>query len=325
MPRRPRFRDRGEFGPTIDATAERLGISATAVEKDYWVSEVLNGMATEFAEDFILKGGTSLSKGYRLIHRFSEDIDILVLPGGRGRGATDRLMKRMAESAAAGIGGTASAVGGAESGRHRSYEIHYPALRSATQLIGTSVLLEMGVRGGAEPMDTTPIGCLLGDVLAEAGTDLSDFSDLEPFDLVVLHPGRTLLEKLVGVHAEARRLAADPELAADRRTGRHFYDIYELLADGPVHGLLADRHQVERILEEVAEITRAHFTKAGETIEVRPPGGFAESAAFKLDSHVSERLRAAYEATMPQLYFGTGPLPTWEAIAERVAENSARL
>lgn len=322
VPEHPRFRDRPEFGPTIDAAAERLGISATAVEKDYWVSEVLRVMATEFAEAFILKGGTSLSKGYRLIQRFSEDIDILVLPGGRGRGATDKLMKQMSESAAAGIGGAASAVGGAETGRHRSYKIHYPALGPATELISTRVLLEMGVRGGAEPFQTAAIGCLLGDLLGEAGTDLNEFSDIEPFDLIVLHPGRTVLEKLVGVHAEARRLAADSELVADRRTGRHFYDIYELLANEPVLHLLADRGQVERILEEVAEITLAHFTKAGETVEVRPPGGFAESPAFKLGLDVSERLRAAYEETMPQLYFGLTPLPSWEVIAERVIQHA---
>ena len=321
MVEQSRLRDSDEFAPTIDAAAERLAISATAIEKDYWVSEVLRVLAAQFADDFVLKGGTSLSKGYHLIQRFSEDIDLLVLSGSRGRGAIDRLMKQMAESAAAGIGGDASAFGGAETGRHRSFDIGYPAVRPATDLIRTSVLLEIGVRGGDHPQETAYIGCLLGDLLADAGTDLNEFSDLMPFPLVVLHPGRTLLEKLVGVHAEARRLAADPELAADRRIGRHFYDVHELLADEPVRHLLADRAQVERILEEVEEITRAHFIKPGETVEVRPPGGFAESPAFEVGSDVSERLRAAYEATMPHLHFGSDPLPTWPAICDRLREH----
>ena len=90
-----RFRDSDEFGPTLDAVAERLGISATAVEKDYWVSEVLRVLVTEFPDDFIFKGGTSLSKCFRIVERFSEDIDVLVLPGDRGRGSVDRLMKLM--------------------------------------------------------------------------------------------------------------------------------------------------------------------------------------------------------------------------------------
>ena len=74
------LRELNEFGPTINAAAERLGISATAVEKDYWVSQAFRVLAKNYEGDFIFKGGTSLSKGYRIIERFSEDIDILVLP-----------------------------------------------------------------------------------------------------------------------------------------------------------------------------------------------------------------------------------------------------
>jgi Nucleotidyl transferase AbiEii toxin, Type IV TA system len=192
----PRFRDSAEFGPTLDAAAERLGISATAVEKDYWVSEVLRVLARDFGGDFIFKGGTSLSKGYRIVERFSEDIDILVLPGGRGLGTTDRLMKDMGQAAAAGIGGQASPSGGSQTGRHRSYEVSYPATREPTTLVRTSVLLEMGIRGGQDPHEPAAISCLLGDSPETAGTNLSEFTDLEPFDVVVLHPGRTLLEKL---------------------------------------------------------------------------------------------------------------------------------
>ena len=173
-----RFADLGEFGPTLDAAAERLGISPTAVEKDYWVSQVLRVLGRDFDGDFIFKGGTSLSKGYRLVERFSEDIDVLVLPGERSRGATDRLMKAMAEAAATGVGGSATGVGGSETGRHRSYEIAYAATREPTALIRTSVLLEMGVRGGPHPHTPVPISSLLGDVLEAAGTDLGEFDDL---------------------------------------------------------------------------------------------------------------------------------------------------
>ncbi len=93
------------------------------------MSEVLRVLGRDFGGDFIFKGGTSLSKGFRMVERFSEDIDVLVLPGERGRGATDKLMKAMGEGAASGIGGSGSAVGGSETGRHRSYEVAYPATR----------------------------------------------------------------------------------------------------------------------------------------------------------------------------------------------------
>jgi predicted nucleotidyltransferase component of viral defense system len=60
-----RFADSGEFGPTLDAVAERLGISPIAVEKDYWISQVLRVLGRDFDGDFVFKGGTSLSKGSR--------------------------------------------------------------------------------------------------------------------------------------------------------------------------------------------------------------------------------------------------------------------
>jgi hypothetical protein len=117
------------------------------------------------------------------------------------------------------------------------------------------------------------------------------------------------------------RLAGGPELAADHRTGRHFYDIHQLLGDSRVIDFLGKRDEVGQVIEEVAEITQAHFTKTDQPTEVRPKDGFAGSPAFDLNSNVSERLRTAYEETMPQLYFGTDPLPSWEAIAGRVIQH----
>ena len=319
-----RFRDAKEFGPTLDAAAEQLGISATAVEKDYWVSQTLRALTDAFAGDFIFKGGTSLSKGYRIVERFSEDIDILVLRGERGRTATDKLMKTMGNAAAAGIGGEASKFGGSETGRHRSYELAYPAIRKATPMIRTSVLLEMGVRGGPHPHERVPINSLLGDALATRGTDLSEFADLEPFEVLVLHPGRTLLEKLVHIHELAQELARGPARKPDGRSGRHFYDVFQLLGDDRVRDLLADRELVGHVLNNIREITRQHFDTSGD-IELRPPSGFATTRAFDVTTDVSQRLRASYDATMPELYFGSAALPAWDEICDRIADHSELL
>lgn len=94
------LRDLKNFDATIDAAAEQLSINAVIIEKDYWVSQVLRVLAKQFPHDFTFKGGTSLSKCYRLIQRFSEDVDILILPNGRGGGALDTLMKNMATATA---------------------------------------------------------------------------------------------------------------------------------------------------------------------------------------------------------------------------------
>lgn len=307
------FRESVEFGPTLDAAAERLGISATAVEKDYWVSQVLRVLSAGFSDDFVFKGGTSLSKAFGIVERFSEDVDLLVLAGARGRGGVDKLMKSMADAAAAGLGGEKSPVGASETGRHRSYEIKYPATREATSLIATSVLLEMGIRGGPHPSQSASIGSLLGDALNEEGVETADYDDLAPFDVLVLHPARTLLEKLAHIH----QLALEPE--PRRRNGRHFYDIHQLLGHPDVMTLLQDREQTRQVIESIDEVTRSHWGGT-ESQSVRPGGGFASSPAFDPSSPVAAELRAAYEATMPELYFGKDPLPAWEQICARVAD-----
>jgi hypothetical protein len=163
----------------------------------------------------------------------------------------------------------------------------------------------------------------LGDLLESAGTAIKEFSDLRPFEILALHPGRTLLEKLVLVHDLSKK-EEDLVNLMNRRVGRHFYDIYELLDDARVLEFLADRELVSEVLENVTSINRTYYG-ALEEENVRPSGGFATCRVFNLDSAASQRIHVAYEQTMPELYFGSDPLPSWEQICERVADSSELL
>ncbi len=88
--------------------ADETGIPAAHVEKDFWVTEVLRGVvasATEAQVVVVFKGGTSLSKAYRLIERFSEDVDVLVvLPDDATKGKRDGILKTLVDGAAAATG-----------------------------------------------------------------------------------------------------------------------------------------------------------------------------------------------------------------------------
>ena len=68
-----------DFKDLIAAVSDNMGIDPTLVEKDYWIMHCLWGLQQQ-GFGFELKGGTSLSKGFGLIHRFSEDIDIRIEP-----------------------------------------------------------------------------------------------------------------------------------------------------------------------------------------------------------------------------------------------------
>src|ERR1035438_4626717 len=68
------------FGETIRAASQHLNINVVFVEKDYWISLVLNHLAkNKYSSQTVFKGGTSLSKGFGLIDRFSEDVDIAII------------------------------------------------------------------------------------------------------------------------------------------------------------------------------------------------------------------------------------------------------
>ena len=71
--------DHKDFNDLIAAVSEAMGIDPSLVEKDYWIMHCLWGLQQQ-GFSFELKGGTSLSKGFGLIHRFSEDIDIRIEP-----------------------------------------------------------------------------------------------------------------------------------------------------------------------------------------------------------------------------------------------------
>ena len=78
-----RLRDNpDELDVYVTMIAAQTGIPAAHLEKDFWVTEVLRGAATASSStgcSVIFKGGTSLSKAHRLIQRFSEDVDLIVI------------------------------------------------------------------------------------------------------------------------------------------------------------------------------------------------------------------------------------------------------
>ncbi len=69
-----------DFSDLVSQASRQLKIPADFVEKDYWVTYVLYRLVKAGVDDFVFKGGTSLSKGWNLIDRFSEDIDLLFVP-----------------------------------------------------------------------------------------------------------------------------------------------------------------------------------------------------------------------------------------------------
>jgi len=84
------------FSEVVIQTAQMMGLPEIYIKKDYWVTYVLKRLSESVYRDrAIFKGGTSLSKAYKLIERFSEDIDLAVVTQGESANQIKQLIKKI--------------------------------------------------------------------------------------------------------------------------------------------------------------------------------------------------------------------------------------
>lgn len=317
--------DLREFEGAIDAAARSLGLAPLFVEKDYWVTQVLRALSERHPGWFVFKGGTSLSKGYGLIERFSEDVDILVSPPKDDSARTrEELLLAMTENVAEelGVAWHAGRTPGRGRMAHRADVLVYPRTTREGTIVPVEdrgVLLETGFAGGDWPGEMVTITPMLCEPLR---IDPAQYTDTTAFAIKALRPARTLLAKLSLLHHVASRHGEDG--APDTRCGRHYYDVYRLLDHPPTRAALADRRQFGRILAEMEQISAQHF--GGWT--PRPGEGYASSPAFasapQSDLHVW--LESRYDEAaehMPSRM--TGRWPTFGQVLARVADRSTLL
>jgi Nucleotidyl transferase AbiEii toxin, Type IV TA system len=148
-----------DFEQAILAAAEHFraeGLRAAVIEKDYYVTEALRIISLTVGEKIIFKGGTSLSKGWNLIQRFSEDIDIFLDPRAfnprLGKRAIDRELKVLRDAVGAHSGlhfvaEESKTIGGFGRSDRFSYQQRF----GGPGEIASRVLLESGTASGREP------------------------------------------------------------------------------------------------------------------------------------------------------------------------------
>lgn len=178
------------FKATIATAAEQLGVQSIAVEKDYWVCEVLRAIVGAYGDAVVFKGGTSLEK-LRIIQRFSEDLDLLVVGNYTSKSAAKSAMKAMLSAAASATGGqrTGEQSGGNLGTLWRKAYLELPlehGERSAGLADPAAVLIELGQSGGPNPSLDGTVESLLARTLKGAVGE--DWDDLRPFAVTTLHP-----------------------------------------------------------------------------------------------------------------------------------------
>lgn len=219
---------------------ERAGLPATAIEKDWHVTLALNLVfSTEFGEHLVFKGGTSLSKGWDLIERLSEDIDlaidrkILGFEGDMSKSQVERLRKAsctfISNDFAKAISKKIDEIDidltlnvpdiRASNTDPLSLELHYEQLTESISYLQPRVLIEVGARSLMEPSTKREIRSIVGESFTDR--DFADKSKLIPTVL----PKRTFLEKVFLLHEEFQK--AKEHIKVDRLS-RHLYDLDKL-------------------------------------------------------------------------------------------------
>lgn len=239
--------DKELFEELIRLTAHEYKLSAAVTEKDYYVTMVLKSIAAN-DPDIIFKGGTSLSKCYKIIRRFSEDIDLNIKTEQKPTEGQRRKLKHSVVEAAQNIG--LQVINKDETHSRRDfnrYEIGYEPV-FLSEFLKQNVICETAVFFRAYPTVDLEADCFIYRYLLKTGrTDIAEKYGLLPFTINTQSAERTLVDKLFAV--------ADYYLSGEiKGHSRHIYDIACL------KNIVAADDDFVKLLNEVREDRKNHKT-----------------------------------------------------------------
>jgi len=242
---------------------QRLGLPPASIEKDFWVCWTLKELfgLPGWGEHLTFKGGTSLSKGWRLISRFSEDIDVVIDREHLGFGGVTlsakqrkRLVKacsrrieeelgpalenRFREAIPAGLEWSLSPADQGEDPDQQTLLFHYPSVfQERLAYVRPVVKIEMGARSETEPVERPVIQPYLAEAFPKLLPDSA-------FAVRTVAAVRTFWEKAMLLHEETFRPSDKP-----RRAGlsRHYYDLWCLIRKGVATQAANDPELFDRV------------------------------------------------------------------------------
>lgn len=315
-----------------------LGIEAVILEKDFWVSWLLGLLFADadFGPHVVFKGGTSLSKVFGVIDRFSEDIDLCLVPEFVGADARDfdALATRVKRDAAvlemqrlcaektreqlmpALEQAIAERLGDARGGTWLHYELdadakspivyfRYPVTQPAGfEYLQREVKLELGTLTDQQPTGRYGIRPLIATTYPQLFDDWSA-------PVIAPELQRTFWEKATILHSEFHRPAGQP---TPRRYARHYFDMVRLLAHADAPRFLADAEQCARVVDWKSRV----FARGWARYDLARPG------SFRLVPPAQRQAALAQDYAEMRAMFMSEP-PPFAELMERLAGAEATL
>ncbi|WP_269243505.1 nucleotidyl transferase AbiEii/AbiGii toxin family protein [Flavobacterium limnophilum] len=227
----------------LNQATELTGLPSVAIEKDWWVTLALNAsFSLPYSKNIVFKGGTSLSKGWNLIERFSEDIDLAIdrkffgFEGEISKTQIKNLRKESCEfisttflddltkiltewQAISECKLIAQPVKDSDKDP-QVIEIHYNSVIDTSEYLPQRVLIEVSSRSLMEPIEEREINSILSDNFPK-----QSFVTV-PLSISTVLPQRTFLEKVFLLHEE---FSQETEKIRVDRLSRHLYDLEKLM------------------------------------------------------------------------------------------------
>lgn len=255
---------------TLIETAVATGFQEKAIEKDWWVTLTLKAcFLTQWGNDLVFKGGTSLTKAWGLIERFSEDIDLVMnrevlefkgeLSNTQIKKLREKASKFMATAFMESLSRSLTKMGvdpklyklevqpgGVADRDPQVLELYYQSFLEPDGYLTEKVIVEIGVRSLMEPASARSIQSIIGIALPDR-----PFSGT-PFEVLTVDPRRTFLEKIFLLHEE---FSKPGEKMRHERMSRHLYDLEKLMDTEFGKAAMQDMQLYERIVQHRAKYT----------------------------------------------------------------------
>jgi Nucleotidyl transferase AbiEii toxin, Type IV TA system len=324
----------------FNATAQRIGTTAQNVEKDFWVCWTLDALFNGLPPGprLLFKGGTSLSKGFGLIQRFSEDIDVTVFRDDLGEAHSieelaslsgkqrEKTLDAIRAACEAFIGGPLlsdlSAIAAETAARMgipkdrlairqdkdpQTMLVQYPTATSADGYIDKFVRIESGAKSALDPhAQRSVIPYLDADAPA---------LDLTVPNVTIVDAERTFWDKVVILHGLRRWFDTKGTLRNDgNRISRHYYDLYCLLESEVGQSAVGEL----ALGADCVAHARMFFNRPAYDLASAHPPTFA----LMPEGEMHDDLMRDY-AAMRGMIFGTPP--SFEAVSESIAALQERL